>query len=491
MRIERTCTAVFAGALGVVGGSVAGGSVAVVSPAFDLLVSTTPDVIVNATLEALGSRAEQLLFAVAICATGLFLAAVAYAATQLGDRLTADSGLLSPISAAVVGIVTMGVATDSIGAAIGVGIGVAVGVAADPGGYTLPDGVERPDRRRTLGLVAGTVGTVLPAAILGRVFSGDTPPVEPIDLDERDRDAVDSYLAAADAREFDLPGSPGLVSRIGEFYTVDINYRPPNVVREEWTLSIDGELDRPQTFDFESLSAEPFVTEPATLRCIGEPIDGSLMDTAIWTGVPLSRLLDRAGLRGEHAVVHGVDGYYERLPVSLLEDALLVVAMNGQSLPREHGYPVRIAIPGTWGKINTKWIERIEILSEPGEGYWTNRGWNGTAPMRIVAKVGTVERTERGILVGGHAYAGRRGISAVELSIDGGESWTDAELSEPVDADAAAVSRQWRYEWISERREYDVVVRAIDGDGEMQDGTESGPFPDGASGWVTRRVRSR
>jgi len=255
--------------------------------------------------------------------------------------------------------------------------------------------------------------------------------------------------------------------------------------RAAWTLAVEGAVERRVALGWDDLRAAESVTTAATLRCIGEPVDGSLMDTAVWTGVPLAGVLDRAAPTGDHAVVHAADGYYERLPLSVLRDALLVFGMNGERLPRAHGYPVRLVMPGTWGKINTKWIERIEIRGEPGEGYWSARGWEGTAPMRTVAKLWSLDWGTEATL-GGHAYAGRRGVESVEVSLDDGATWRTAALSRP--PDGPAVWRQWRYAFEPDREAYAVAVRARDGDGRLQAAAESEPFPDGATGYDRARI---
>jgi hypothetical protein len=186
-------------------------------------------------------------------------------------------------------------------------------------------------------------------------------------------------------------------------------------------------------------------------------------------------------------MLHATDGYYQEFPLSALEDGFLAYGMNGETLPRGHGYPARVLIPGHWGEINVKWVTEIEVLDEEAQGYWEERGWHGTGPVKTVAKLHLVERLDGGrVRVGGHAYAGTRGISGVEVSTDGGESWTDARLSEPLPGED--VWRQWMHEYDAPDSAHDVVVRAIEDDGTVQPAEETDPFPSGPSGWVTRTV---
>jgi hypothetical protein len=183
------------------------------------------------------------------------------------------------------------------------------------------------------------------------------------------------------------------------------------------------------------------------------------------------------------------DGFFEEFPMEALEGGLIAYEMNGAPLPRKHGYPARALIPGHWGEINVKWLTEIEVLDRKKKGFWEKRGWHGTGPVKTVAKLHAVNHRDDGTIeVGGHAYAGTRGISKVEVSTDGGETWTDATLSEKLPGEA--VWRQWRYAYEpGDTNSHEVVVRATDEAGNLQTKSETGPFPNGPSGWVSERVR--
>jgi hypothetical protein len=147
---------------------------------------------------------------------------------------------------------------------------------------------------------------------------------------------------------------------------------------------------------------------------------------------------------------------------------------------------VRVLIPGHWGETNVKWLDEIELLGEEMDGYWEQRGWHGTGPVNTVAKLWSESRLDDGAVeVAGHAYAGTRGIERVEVSTDGGESWRDADLSDPLPGDD--VWRQWRHEFETDGV-HDVVVRATDGEGTRQSQERSESFPSGATGWVSETV---
>lgn len=214
-------------------------------------------------------------------------------------------------------------------------------------------------------------------------------------------------------------------------------------------------------------------------------MNGNRMDNAIWTGIPTKPLLEQANPQADFVMAHAVDGYSVGFPLMELEESFLAYGMNGERLPRKHGYPVRLLVPGNWGEVNVKWIDELEIQEEEEDGYWETKGWEGTGEVKTVAKIKAVNETGDRIQVGGHAYAGTRGIRAVEVSIDGGDSWEEATLSEPLAGQD--VWRQWKYEY-DDPGDHEVVARAIEEDGTVQPEERTGSFPSGPSGWVRRTI---
>ncbi|MFC7071268.1 molybdopterin-dependent oxidoreductase, partial [Halobaculum lipolyticum] len=324
------------------------------------------------------------------------------------------------------------------------------------------------------------------------------------DTAEAERDPlVDRLLGVAADRSFALPGAEPLVSE--SFYVVDKNPADPRVDAGEWSLTVTGAVAEEVSVDLADLREREIEHRFATLRCVGDPLNGRKTDTALWTGVSVASLLAEAGVDADGCcvMVRAADDYYQEFPLSALADGFLAWGMNGRPLPRGHGAPVRALIPGHWGEINVKWLTEIEVLEEEATGYWEERGWHGTGPVSTVAKLHHLEVDDGTVSVGGHAYAGTRGVAAVEVSTDGGDTWTDAELTErlpgptPADADPddpAAVAgeatdawRGWRYEYEADT-DHDVVVRAVERDGTVQPREERDPFPSGASGWVRRTV---
>jgi hypothetical protein len=255
---------------------------------------------------------------------------------------------------------------------------------------------------------------------------------------------------------------------------------------------VTGAVEREFDIDYETLVSQESREEFVTLRCVGDSLNGKKMDNALWTVVDIEPLLEEAGITPDSeqccVMLRAADGFYEEFPLSALREGMLAYRMNGAPLPRRHGHPVRALIPGHWGEINVKWVTEIEILEEEMDGFWEEKGWHGTGPVTPVAKLHATNRLDDGrIEVAGHAYAGTRGVSRVEVSTDGGESWIEASLSEPLPG--RDVWRQWVHRYDPPGGRHEVVVRMYDEEGVVQPEEEASPFPRGASGWVRETVR--
>ena len=315
--------------------------------------------------------------------------------------------------------------------------------------------------------------------------------------------AAAELLSAAEERSLSLPDTDALVS--DGFYTVDIASVDPKLGPNDWELTVTGQVPEDRTFTLSELQGFDAERRFVTLRCVSDPLNGTKIDTALWDGVPVSTVLEEAGAPESCCVtLHGADDYFVSFPREALEDGLLAWGMNGRPLPRGHGAPLRTLVPGHWGETNAKWLTEIEIRDEPEDGYWEQRGWEGTGEVNTVAKLHSTTVDGGSVRVGGHAYAGTDGISAVEVSTDGGGSWTEASLSDPLpgavpldtedpepDGEAADAWRMWEHEYEAES-DHEVVVRAIDGNGELQPRAgEDGTRPSGATGWVSETVQVR
>lgn len=289
---------------------------------------------------------------------------------------------------------------------------------------------------------------------------------------------------------FDFDGMPSAVTAPGDHYVVDITVTPPRIDPDQWTLDVDGAVENPYqlTYD-ELLEHDERVEQTVTMICISNRIGGDLIGSGHWTGVQLSDLIAAADPSADavDVVTHAADGYSEAIPLDLIEreDILIAYGMGDRTLATEHGFPARLLIPGRYGMKMTKWIDRIEIVEEEHEAYWQARGWDEAAVVNTMSYVRGAERVGDRVAIGGVAFAGLESgveeIRAVEVSVDGGDTWHEAALEEQLDVHAW---RRWRYEFDAPTQtEFDVVVRAIERDGTVQTDEETSPRPSGATGW--------
>ncbi|WP_408959739.1 molybdopterin-dependent oxidoreductase [Natrinema sp. 74] len=470
----------------------------VVTPIDRFVITHSPDALVTVAITVLGPLGHRLAFLTAIALTCAVLGLAALpgvailldgppvvgAISRPGSVSTAVGVLVGTALPAAVAFGLTGSPASSAGAAAGAGLValVTVGIGLLAEGDAAVDSF---GRRRVLGAVGAAIGSSALGLFVRGTGTTSFPP--PFDIPEDARPAVQTLLERANDRSLAVEGLEPLVST--NFYQVDIGNVDPAVDREEWTLSITGAVAEAAEYDFADLETMAIEDRFVTLRCVGDQLNGRQLDTALWSGVPVRKLLEAAGPEGNYVVLHGADGYYNEFPLEALWPGLLAYRMNGRSLPRAHGAPVRALVPGHWGEINVKWLTEIEVREEETMGYWEHRGWHGTGPVHTVAKLWQTNHLGSGRFeVAGHAYAGTRGIGAVEVSTDGGDTWDDAELSEPLPGDD--VWRQWRYEY-GAAGSHEVIVRARDADGTLQIPETDGPKPDGATGWVSETVDPR
>ena len=293
-------------------------------------------------------------------------------------------------------------------------------------------------------------------------------------------------------------GLEPLVTPNDEFYVISKNSIDPTVNVVDWSLTITGMVDNKMTLDYDALTAMPTQQQYATLQCISNSVGGDLIGCALWEGVPLWNLLVQAGIQPgvKDIVLHAADGYQESIPLEKAQDpnVLLAFRMNGAILPNNHGFPARLVVPNIYGMKNVKWLTRIEPVDHDFKGFWQQRGWSDEAIIKTMSRIdapnngATVSvKVDREVLIGGIAFAGNRGISKVEVSIDEGDNWIEAELGKELTPFSWV---QWKTTWEPPiAAGYTIRVRATDGDGQLQDETELEPAPNGASGWHTINTR--
>lgn len=285
-----------------------------------------------------------------------------------------------------------------------------------------------------------------------------------------------------------VDGTRAELTSTDDFYRIDINTRPPVIEEDEWTLSISGLVDQELSLTLDDLKAMPSQTQILTMQCISNRIGGDLTSSTRWTGVRFKDVLAEAGIQSSAigALINSADGFFEYVVLDDIMDdrTLLVYDMNGEALPDEHGFPLRIYIPNRYGMKQPKWIETIELTDAHVDGYWVVRGWDTQAFPQTVSVVDTVvvdpdEGAEGTAMAGGIAWAGGRGISAVEVQVDEAD-WQEAELISPPLSPLTWVL--WRYAWPYQSGRHTVRVRAYDGDGQIQVLETTSTRPNGATG---------
>ena len=280
---------------------------------------------------------------------------------------------------------------------------------------------------------------------------------------------------------FPALGALSEVTAVEDFYVMRKfpNEVPP--VAPGWTLIIDGLVDQPLALTFEAVQAFQRADVYLTRQCVSNPVGGNLISTALMSGARLSDVLHGAKIQTAaiQLVFYGRDGYSESVPLAYaLKYGLLVYAMNGVFLPDTHGAPLKVEVPGLYGFKNMKWLTRIEAVATPYKSVWTQEGWTESAFYKTMSCIDSITASASGAVIAGIAFAGLRGISRVEVQINGAE-WQSATLNTPPLSEQTWV--QWRID-TSLGGTLNVVVRAVDGAGTPQIETRHTQFPDGASG---------
>ncbi len=275
------------------------------------------------------------------------------------------------------------------------------------------------------------------------------------------------------------------------FYRIDTALAVPNVDPANWELSIEGMVDNPYSLTLDDIYAMDLRDYAVSLSCVSNQVGGGLVGNAIWTGVPLVELLDRAGVqRGADQVVgRSVDHWTAGFPTEVVSDgrnAILAIGMNGEPLPVSHGFPARLVVAGLYGYVSAvKWLQRISLTTWDGfDGYWVPRGWSKEGPIKTQSRIDIPQRRDplvagTTVPVAGIAWAPTRGIERVEVNVDGGD-WYECRMGEALSNETWV---QWVYDWTPTSGDHFIEVRATDGDGRVQNATQVPPRPNGAEGW--------
>lgn len=353
--------------------------------------------------------------------------------------------------------------------------------------------------RRGFFLVSGiAAATAVVVGVGARVVNAATASVAAA-RDALRLPAARTTVTVPEGASFDVPGLAPIITPNADFYRVDTALTVPNVDPSTWRLSIEGMVDQPIELSFDDLVNMGLDEYGVTLTCVSNEVGGGLVGNAIWTGVPIRDVLRMAAPQADADMVlsESVDGYTASTPLSSLTDdgldAIFAVAMNGEPLPFEHGFPVRMVVPGLYGYVSaTKWVTKLTVTRfDQMEAYWTPRGYSAEAPIKMSSrvdtpKIGTPIQAGR-VPIAGMAWAQPIGIERVEVSIDDGE-WQSATLSTPIN-DQSWV--QWMMEWDAQPGSHYIAVRAVDKQGNVQIQEPAAIAPNGSSGWQRTLVTVR
>ena len=466
----------------------------------DLVIALQPPGAKQFVVDLVG-EADKLVLNVFIAAVALAITAgigvlartrpgMARIVIALGGVLALGAGLRDPLSEP---ITTLLVAAAAVAIATWL-LGWLMRLAAERGSAPV---AEMPDwgRRRFLGTSIAVVGVAAASGFVGRTLL-DRGRLNAVPQGGTIPSPAETAPALPAGASLDVGELTPIVVPNSEFYRIDTALLVPRPDVATWRLRLTGMVERPFELTYDELIAMPLHEQYVTIACVSNEVGGDLVGNALWSGVRLKELLDRAGISPEATQIVGraVDGFTVGFPTAWAiaddREPLVAVTMNGEPLPADHGYPARLIVPGLFGYVSaTKWLTEIELTTlEAFDAYWVPLGWAKLAPILTQSRIDVPRdgaRVEAGtIAIAGVAWAPDRGIGSVEVQIDE-DGWEPAELSVPI-SDATWV--QFVRRWEATGGEHLVRVRAIDGEGEVQTDAKTRPAPDGSRGHHTIRV---
>lgn len=378
---------------------------------------------------------------------------------------------------------------------VGAGAALGLGVAMAAGGRFMLERTKQALAGRDTVVLPQATETTATTAVPSTTGAGTTAADAQVTTTEATTTTTEAAVEGAGplpaGHSLDVPGISPIITPNEDFYLIDTALTPPQVNLEEWTLRITGLVENPYEITFDELLTRPLVERYVTLSCVSNSVGGSLVGHAKWLGVPLSLILDEAGVlpEAQQLVGRSVDGFTVGFPSTIPfdgRDALVAVGMNDEPLPIEHGFPVRLVVAGLYGYVSaTKWLSELELTTWDGfDAYWVPRGWAKEAPVKTQSRIDTPRDGQIAAgprAIAGVAWAPNRGVDRVEVKIGNGP-WTEAELSTEISDNSW---RQWKLDWDPLPGRYKLRVRATDGEGVTQTDLRQPPAPDGATGYHT------
>jgi DMSO/TMAO reductase YedYZ molybdopterin-dependent catalytic subunit len=471
----------------------------------ELIIDLLPGSLVNFGKETLGLADKPALLTIIV--VGVLIVCAIAGELELRRRF-AGAALFAVV--AVLGLIGVGAQPDATFAAyVPTVVGLLLGYMIlstligklqkwGPSGATAVNQAQSAARRNFLGwtIVVGAAATV--AAITGQLLTGASTAVNAAREKLRLPTPVKPTSGPPPGADLHIEGLTPYVTPNADFYRIDTSLQVPVIDPPSWSLRITGMVQNPIELNYAELIAKPLVEHMTTLTCVSNEVGGDLAGNALWLGYPVRELLAEAKpLAGADMVLSkSHDGWTASTPLSALTDpnreAMLAIGMNGEPLPIEHGFPVRMVVPGLYGYVSaTKWVTELRVTTyADDQAYWTPLGWSPRGPIKLASRIDVPHKStvDAGhVIVAGVAWAQHTGISAVEVQIDQ-NGWQPAQIAETVGPDTW---RQWKYEWAATPGTHTLTVRATDAKGKPQIAEVAPSMPDGATGYHSIKVKVR
>ncbi len=469
------------------------------------IIALTPGAVIEFVISLVGQNDKQLLIGTTLvglllvsagvgilafwsipAAVGAFVVMGLVAALAVADRLTSSSTTYVPIViGTVVSVATLVILAPRALASL-------PPQASDQAGEEPSWRDHDASRRQFLALSGAVALAAVFAGGAGRLLARSRAAVEA--ARRTLRLPVRAVPAPADV-EVDVRGVEPWVTSQAQFYRIDTALSVPQILPDDWELRIHGMVDNELTLSYQDLLDRGLEQAWITLCCVSNQVGGDLISNASWSGVRIADVLAEAGVHEDADAVLSTsqDGWTCGTPLAVLTDdrnALFAVAMNGEPLNPEHGFPVRMVVPGLYGYVSaTKWVVDLEVSRfSDFSAFWTDRGWSAQGPVKTQSRIDVpkpgADLAAGDVVVAGIAWAQHTGVMKVEVSVDGG-AWAAATLAAHPSIDTW---RQWSYVWSATSGEHEIAVRATDASGYTQTGELADVIPDGATGWHTISV---